>query len=61
VKFALPPKRPEPKNETRAFYGPRWLWKRLDEIAAQTGRSKSELVVGILEQWLKGFESKRKR
>lgn len=58
----MPPRKqkpPKPAKSTESVYGPDELWQRLGEIAASDRRSKSELIVGILEEWLEAHERER--
>lgn len=51
------PPRPPPENRTEGFYGPIKLWERFKEIAALEGRSASELLVGIVGQWVAEYDA----
>jgi hypothetical protein len=57
----LPPKKPKakPNNVTESVYGPKALWDRLGEIAAADDRSKSDLIVSVLEEWLAKIDAEQ--
>lgn len=64
----LPPRRerakkaPQPKvKDNLSVYGPIALFQRVEEIADAEGRSTSELVVGILEQWVAAYDAERRK
>jgi hypothetical protein len=46
---------------SESLYGPRALWKRFGEIAAELGMSKSALGVFVISEWIKGYEAAKKR
>ena len=57
----VPPKkvRQRSSSRTEAFYGPGELWDRFDAIAKSEGRAKSELLVGILTDWIRSYDAER--
>lgn len=59
----IPPrKRPRaPAAKSTSIYVTLNLWARLNRIASELGRSRSELVTGILEQWANDYESDLKK
>lgn len=57
----LPPPRNRARGRTESVYGPAELWDRLGRIASDAGRSKSDLIVGILLEWLARFEEDERR
>ena len=60
---ALPPRRPkpEPANRVESYWGPDALWRRLAEIAADNELSKSALAVGVLTDWVRAYEKRKKK
>jgi macrodomain Ter protein organizer (MatP/YcbG family) len=59
----IPPrKKPRaPAAKSTSIYVTLSLWARLNKIAADLGRSRSELVTGILEKWADDYEAEQKK
>jgi len=59
----IPPKKQSkaPAAKSTSIYVTLKLWDRLNRIAGELDRSRSELVTGILEKWVADYDAELKK